>query len=100
MCFPRHPVPALLLAGRLALVAVPASFAVAVSPACTPGERQVVKTIVDAGLAACVAANADLKDPQLQAVCGFADDLWPAVRTILDGAKKGAKKTCAPAPGP
>jgi hypothetical protein len=64
--------------------------------ACTPQEAKTVTTlVVDAALAACVAANADLSEPQLQEACNFASDLWPVVRQILFGVKQGAQKLAA-----
>jgi hypothetical protein len=64
--------------------------------ACTKQEaKTITNAAIDGALAACVASNADLGDPELQAVCGFAEDLWPIVRPLVAGARQGARKLAA-----
>ncbi len=60
----------------------------AMGAACTPGERQTAKTVIDLAGYACIIANADLPDSSAIAkVCTLEADLGPAIKQIIDDFK-------------
>lgn len=67
-------------------------LAMAVPTAACLDAKSATTAVIDAALAACVAANADLGDSDLQKACKFADDLWPVIRQVLFGVKQGSAK--------
>jgi hypothetical protein len=64
--------------------------------ACTPAMRQIAKTVIDAALANCIAANPDVEDePALREICPWAEDAVPLVKDLLAARRKGAAKHAA-----
>lgn len=71
---------------HVALVALCLSGApllIATVAACTPGQRQAARTVVDAATAACVIANAALPDAEVARVCGVVDGLDGPLKDLL-----------------
>lgn len=69
---------------RISLFA--ALFAALVGPvfaACTPGQRQAARSVVDAATVACLVANAALPDAEVKRVCGIVDALDGPIADIL-----------------
>lgn len=53
------------------------------SLACTPGQRQAARSVVDAATVACLIANATLPDAEVKRVCGIVDALDGPLKDIL-----------------
>lgn len=51
--------------------------------ACTPGQRQAARSVVDAATVACLVANATLPDAEVRRVCGIVDALDGPLADIL-----------------
>lgn len=79
--------------------------------ACTPGQRQAARSVVDAATVACLVANATLPDAEVRRVCGIVDALDGPLADILRssraqvaearaGGELAGASRCAPSPGP
>ena len=70
--------------------------------ACGPAGNAIVRSVIDVGLAACIAENADISDEAaLRETCKWADAVAPLVRDLLAARTKGVSKAakagaCAP----
>lgn len=68
--------------GALSAIII-ATFVGAGIEACTPGQRQAARTVLDAAQVACVIANAALSDADVARVCGIVDGLDDPLRKLL-----------------
>lgn len=68
--------------GALSAITI-AAFIGAAIEACTPGQRQAARTVLDAATVACVVANAALSDADVARVCGVVDGLDDPLRKLL-----------------
>lgn len=68
--------------GALTAITI-AAFIGAAIEACTPGQRQAARTVLDAASVACVIANATLSDADVARVCGLVDGLDDPLRKLL-----------------
>ena len=62
-----------------------------VGEACSPATKQIAKSVIDIGLALCIAAHPEEDAPGLKAICHYGDELAPAVEQLLSAQKKAAK---------
>jgi hypothetical protein len=77
----------------LSAVGFLATVAYAMNIACTPRMgRDIAHAVIDLALAACVAENPDKSEPELKAICHYADDLAPVVHELIGAQKKGVAK--------
>lgn len=61
--------------------------------------KQIVKSVIDVALAACVAEHTEIQDePALRETCKYADELAPAVKEILSSRSKGMAKLAKAGP--
>lgn len=67
------PMPPAIIAGGAAMLAI----------ACTPAQRQTVRTVLDVAQVACIVAHQTFDDPTVARVCGIADDAIGPMRVIL-----------------
>ena len=51
--------------------------------ACTPGQRQAARSVIDASTVACMLANAALPDDRIKDVCGIVDALDGPLKDLL-----------------
>ena len=68
--------------GALTAITI-AAFIGAAIEACTPGQRQAARTVVDAATVACLIANAALPDSEVARVCGIVDGIDDPIRRLL-----------------
>lgn len=68
--------------GALTAITI-AAFIGAGLEACTLGQRQAARTVLDAASVACVIANAALSDADVARVCGLVDGLDDPLRKLL-----------------
>ena len=62
---------------------------------CTPGQRQIAKTVFDVAKVACIIANAELNDPALQVACDIANSDILGARKIADEQVMASKRYAA-----
>ncbi len=79
----------LLLGARRHVTAmVLCALATCAAVSCTPGEKQVAKSVIDVASMACVFANADLPDSSaIAAACSIEQALAPDIKKIVDDFK-------------
>jgi hypothetical protein len=75
-------------------------LAAAVTLTACPAGKVIAKSVIDIGLALCIAAHPDEDAKSLKSICSYADELAPAVQELLSAQKKAAMSkagACAPA---
>lgn len=72
-----------LVAFAFGLVALQASL-----DACTPGQRQAARTVIDVLQATCLVAHADLPDETAMKVCDVVDALAPEAKEMLKASRE------------
>jgi hypothetical protein len=66
--------------------------ALGVGEACSPAVgKQIAKSVIDVGLALCIAAHPDMDSATLKGICHYADELAPTVEELLSAQQKAAK---------
>lgn len=65
------------------------AFVVAAS-ACTPGQRQVLRTALDITQTLCIVANAQSDDATVAQVCGITEALLPEMRRLASAQRTAA----------
>lgn len=73
--------------GALTAITI-AAFIGAGLEACTLGQRQAAKTVLDAATVACLLANAALSDADVARVCGLVDGLDDPLRKLLSAQRE------------
>lgn len=63
--------------------------------ACTPWQKQAVKTALDVISYACVLGQAESTDAEIQKACNLADDVMPATRELLAQHRAAAQRYAA-----
>lgn len=58
-------------------------------------KKQVLNSVVDVALAACVAENSSEDMSLIKQVCGFGNDMEPVIRRLIEASKAGAEKASA-----
>lgn len=67
-------------------------FISASTTSCLPA-KQVAKSVIDIGLALCIANHADVMDEKaLRDICRWTDELAPVVKDLLSARKAGLEK--------
>ena len=57
---------------------------------CGLAPKQIAKTVIDVGLAACIAEHAEVEDEAaLKELCKWTDELAPLVKDLLSARKRG-----------
>lgn len=59
------------------------AFIVVAAAACTPGQRQVARTVLDIAQTLCIVAHAESDDATVAQVCGITEALLPDMRRIV-----------------
>jgi putative intracellular protease/amidase len=67
-------------------------FCAAMSYACTPGQRQAAKTVLDLAQTLCIVAHAESDDATVAQVCGITEALLPDMRKLVSEQRKAASK--------
>lgn len=65
--------------------------------ACTPGQRQTARTVLDVAKIACIIANQSLPDRDVQKVCDVADDLIDPMKDVLASSRAASAQAVASA---
>ena len=75
---------------------LPVGFVLA-ALACTPGQRQAARTVLDVVQATCVIANQALDDAKVAEICNIAGPLIDPMRQILASARTASAQAVASA---
>lgn len=60
---------------------------------CNAFQKQIARSVIDVGLAACLAEHADVDDESaLREICKWADDIAPLVKDLLLARRRGMAK--------
>ena len=62
------------------------------STSCAWFNKNIARTVVDASLALCLAANALKSDATIKEICGYADDVAPIVKQLVGVHREQLKK--------
>lgn len=65
-------------------------FAVALAAACTPGQRQAARTVLDFAQTLCVVSHAASDDATVAQVCGITEALLPEMRKLVSAERTAA----------
>lgn len=85
---PQHSTRAVSRAANLLAAIVTVTGLAAALDACTPGQRQAARSVLDAATVACVVANATLTDAEVARVCGIVDRLDGPLRDVLQASRE------------
>lgn len=85
--------------GRSICIAIVISaVAIGISAAtegCTPGQRQVARTVLDIANTLCIVANQALPDEEVAKVCGLAGPLIAPMKEVLAGSRSASAQAVA-----
>lgn len=70
-------------------------FIVATAAACTPGQKQVLRTALDFAQTLCIVAHAESDDATVAQVCGITEALMPEMRKLASAQRTAAAKHVA-----
>ncbi len=85
----KHAMPVLLVIGTLDLGLVASHVA------CTPGQRESARTVLDVAKTLCIIAHQALPDHEVAQVCGIAEPLFGPMRDVLAGARTASAQAVA-----